>query len=251
MVAGRVDVVHLQQPGDPKIAYSFQLPSGMIHGATQNSGKVCFAAADGIFWLNADLSLQKTVETVQVNHLSLGTDEDADKPLQTGASTIERNWVLCTTGKGDQSTLCLINSESVQPSVVKIKIQVANGLSLTTPETVLSLGNRYAFLFQDRSDPEVEVQEQLTIVELDPNRDRNFSGAAIKTTIPVTASKIDGHHGHHAIAFDAYGRHAVFTEPDEGVLNVLSRKDMTVVARFKVGGSLDNIVVIGAQDHFH
>ncbi|MEZ6129788.1 MAG: hypothetical protein R3C59_13980 [Planctomycetaceae bacterium] len=249
--AGRVDVVSLNQTGEPKIAYSFTLPSGVIHGATANSGKVFFAPADGICWVNADLSLQKTAETVQVNHLSLGKDEEADKPLRTGAFTNERNWVLCTTGKGDQSALCLINAEAAQPSVVKVSIPVADGLRLTTPETVLSLGNRYAFLFQDRTDAESDVQEHLTVVELDPNRDRDFRDARVKVSIPVGASKIDGHHGHHAIDFDAFGRYGVFTEPGEGMVNVFSIKDMRVVARFKVGGSPDSIVVVGAQDHFH
>jgi len=249
--AGRVDVVSLQQGGDPKIAYSFTLPSGVIHGATANSGKVFFAPADGICWVAADLALQKTAETVKVNHLSLGQDDEADKPLRTGAFANERNWVLCTTGKGDQSTLCLINAESSQPKIVKLKIPVGDGLRLTTPETVLSLGNRYAFLFQDRTDGESDVQEHLTVVELDPNRDRDFSDARVKVTIPVGASEIDGHHGHHAIAFDAFGRNAVFTEPGEGMLNVFSLKDMRVVARFKVGGSPDSVVAVGAQDHFH
>jgi hypothetical protein len=248
---GRVDVVQLQQAGEPNIAYSFQLPSGVIHGATQNSGKVFFAPADGICWVNVDYSLQKTAETVQVNHLSLGQDEDADKPQRTGAFTNERNWVLCTTGKGDQSTLCLINAASAQPALVKVKIPVADGLQLMTPDTVLSLGKRYAFLFQDRTDADSDVQEQLTVVELDPNRDRDFSDARVKATIPVGASKIDGHHGHHAIAFDAFGRNAVFTEPGEGMLNVFSLKDMRVVARFRVGGSPDSITAVGAQDHFH
>lgn len=249
--AGRIDVVSLQQTGDPEIAYSFSLPSGVIHGATANSGKVFFAPADGVYWVAADLAMKQTAETVKVNHLSLGQDDETDKPLRTGAFTNERNWVLGTTGQGDQSTLCLINAQASQPSIVKLKIPVGDGLRLTTPEKVLSLGNRYAFLFQDRTDSESDVQEHLTVVELDPNRDRDFRDARVKVTIPVGASKIDGHHGHHAISFDAYGRYAVFTEPGEGMLNVFSLKDMRVVARFKVGGSPDSIVAIGAQDHFH
>lgn len=213
--------------------------------------KVFFAPADGVCWVSADLSLQKTAETVQINHLSLGQNEEAAKPLRTGAFTNERNWVLCTTGQGDQATLCLINAQSTQPTVVKLKIPAADGLRLTTPETVLSLGKRYALLFQDRTDEDSEVPEQLTVVELDPNRDRDFSDARSETMIPVGASKIDGHHGHHAMAFDAYGRHAVFTEPGPGILNVFSLKDMKVVARFKVGGSPDSIVAVGAPEHFH
>lgn len=248
--AGRVDVVKLQSD-EPKIAYSFQLPSGVIHGATQNSGKVFFAPADGVCWVNADLAVQQTAETVQVNHLSLGRDEEADKPLRTGAFTNERNWVLCTTGKGDLSTLCLMNAASAEPAVVKVKIPVADGLQLMTAQSVLSFGKRYAFLFQDRTEAESDVQEQLTVVELDPNRDRDFSDARVKTTIPVGASKINGHHGHHSIAFDSYGRYAVFTEPGEGMVNVLSLDGMNIVARFRVGGSPGAILAIGAQDHFH
>ncbi len=249
--AGRIDVVSLNSTAKPDIAYSFQLPSGVIHGATANSGKVFFAPMDGICWVEGDLSLQKTAGTVQVNHFSLGQDKETDKPLRTGAFTNERNWVLCSTGKADQAALCLINAKAAMPSVVKVKIPLADGLRLTTPATVLSLGKRYALLFQDRTDAESDVQEQLTVVELDPNRDRDFSDARVKTSIPVGASNVHGHFGHHAITFDAYGRYAVFTEPGEGMLNVFSLKDMKVVARFRVGGSPDSIVAIAAAEHFH
>ena len=190
--AGRVDVVNLQQSGDPKIAYSFTLPTGVIHGATANSGKVFFAPMDGICWVHADHSLAKTADTVQVNHLSLGTDEEADKPLRSGAFANERNWVLCTTGAADNATLCLIDAAASSPSVVELKIPVADGLRLTAPQTVLSLGQRYAFLFQDRTDGESDVQEMLTVVELDPNRDRHFGDARVKTSIPIGPSNVEG-----------------------------------------------------------
>lgn len=72
---------------------------------------------------------------------------------------------------------------------------------------------RDAFLFQDQAEADSDIQEQLTIVELDPNKDRDFSDARVKTTIPIGASQVEGHHGHHAIPFDAYGRRAIFTEP--------------------------------------
>lgn len=245
---GRVDVVPLRQAGMPKIAYSFQLPSAAIHGITHNSGKVFLAPADGICWVKVDLSLKETAESVQVNYLSLGQDELSDRPVRTGTFSNARNWVLCTTGEGDQSKLCLINAESADPSVVKVNVPAADGLRLTAPETVLSLGNRYAFLFQERTDAVNGVQEQLTVVELDPDRNRDFSDARIRTTIPVGASRTEGHH---AIAFDAYGRYAAFTEPGEGILNLFSLQEMQVVARFKVGGSPDRIVAVGAPEHFH
>lgn len=247
---GRVDVVDLRQT-EPEIAYSFNLPTGVIHGATHNSGKVFLAPVDGVCWVTADTSLSQTAETVKVNHLSLGTDSESDKPLRTGAFENSRNWVLFTTGAADQAALCMINAASSQPAVKKVPISVKDGLRLTTPKTVLSLGRRYAFLFQDRTDAESDVQEQLTIVELDPNRDRDYSDARVRANLPIGPSKIEGHHGHHAITFDAYGRYAVFTEPADGILNVLSLQSLKVVARFKVGGVPDAIVAVGAPEHFH
>ncbi|MFN8711197.1 MAG: hypothetical protein ACK50J_31375 [Planctomyces sp.] len=142
----------------------------------------------------------------------------------------------------------MINTQSVPPSVVKLRIPVAEGLQLSTPETTLSMGDRLAFLFQVRIDASGDTQEQLTSVELDPNRDGDLSDARVRKTIPVGASLVNGHH---AISFDAYGRNAVFTEPGEGVLNVLSVQNMQILARFKVGGVPDRVIAIGAPEHFH
>lgn len=247
---GRVDVVDLRQD-QPSIAYSFQLPTGVIHGATSNSGKIFLAPMDGVCWVAADTSLSQSADSVAVNHLSLGKDAESKKPLRTGAFENSRNWVLFSTGKADQSALCLINAAQPEPTIVKVPISVADGLKLMTPKAVLSLGKRYAFLFQDRTDAESDVQEQLTIVELDPNRDRDYSDAKVMMSLPVGASRIEGHFGHHALSFDAYGRYAVFTEPADGVINVMSLQKLKVVARFRVGGVPDSIVAVGAPEHFH
>lgn len=248
--AGRVDVVSLQSK-QPEIAYSFTLPSGVIHGATYNSGKVFFAPADGVCWVSADTALRQNAETVKVHHLSLGTDSESDKPLRTGAFENNRNWVLFCTGQAEQSALCLMNAALTEPKVVRVPIPVADGLKLTSPRTVLSLGRRYALVFQDRTDPDSDVQEKLTIVELDPDRNRDFSDAKVRMSLSVGASKVEGHHGHHGISFDAYGRYAVFTEPGEGILNILSMQNLRVVARFRVGGVPDSIIAVGAPEHFH
>ena len=186
--------------------------------------------------------------TMQVNHLTPENDEEIRKHLLTGQYKVDRHWVLVTTGEGDQATLCMINSQSVPPSVVKLRIPVAEGLQLSTPEMTLSMGERLAFLFLVRIDAAAEVQEQLTSVELDPNRDGDLSDARVRKTIPVGASQVDGRH---SIAFDAYGRNAVFTEPRDGVLNVLSLQNMQILARFKVGGIPDRVIAVGAPEHFH
>lgn len=247
---GRVDVVNLQK-ATPEIAYSFQLPTGVIHGATANSGKVFLAPTDGICWVEVDGNLIKSADDVQVNHLSLGVDSETEKPLRTGAFANSRNWVLCSTGSADQSALCLMNAASPAPEIIKVPIDVQDGLKLTTPVTVLSLGRRYAFLFQNRTDAESDVQEKMTIVELDPNKDRDFSDAKVKMSIDVGASMVSGHHGHHALTFDAYGRYAIYTEPADGLISVMSLRDFRTVARFRVGGVPDSILAVGAPEHFH
>lgn len=248
---GRVDVVNLKKIDGEKITYSFKLPTGVIHGATANSGRVFFAPADGVCWVDADLSLTKSAETVVVNHISLGKEEGAEKPNRTGAFVNHRNWVLFTTGGSEgKSCLCLLDAKATQPTVIKLPIEVAEGLSLTTPEVVLaSGGKRYAFLFHDKK--EGELQEQLTIVDLDPNGDRDLSDAAIAKTMPVGASKVDGHHGHHSISFDSEGRLACFTNPGDGTIWVMSLKDLTVRAKSIVGGTPGAIVAIGAPEHKH
>ncbi len=248
---GRVDVVNLKKTeGDP-LAYSFKLPTGGIHGATVNSGRVFFAPADGVSWVEADTSLTKTAETVVVNHISLGKEEGAEKPNRTGAFVNQRNWVLFTTGGPEgKPALCMIDAKAAQPAVIKLPIEVAEGLSLTAPEVVLaSGGKRYAFLFQDRK--EGDAQEQLTIVDLDPNGDRNFTDAAIAKTIPVGPSKVDGHHGHHALSFDSEGRLACFTNPGDGSIWVMTLKDLTIRAKAIVGGTPGAICAVGAPVHNH
>ncbi len=248
--AGRVDLVNLRKVGGESLAYSFSLPSGVIHGATTNSGRVFFAPADGICWIDADPTLKQTASSVKVNHLSLGTDDETEKPLRTGAFENHRNWVLFTTGSGDSAALCLVDAKAQQPTVTKLKIPVEDGLSLVTPQAVLAAGGkRYAFIFQDRKDG--EGTEYLTIVSLDPNGDRDLSDASILKTIPVGASKVDGHHGHHAVSFDSDGRLACFTNPGDGSIWVLSLLDLEIKAKLQVGGTPSAIAAIGAAEHNH
>lgn len=251
--SGRVDVVNLKKPAAEAVAYSFKLPTGVIHGATANSGRVFFAPADGVCWVDADTTCSKTAESVVVNHISLGKEEGAEKPNRTGAFVNHRNYVLFTTGGPEgKSSLCLLDAKAAQPTVVKVPIDVAEGLSLTTPEVVLaSGGKRYAFLFHDKKDPEATAEEQLTIVDLDPNGDRNMSDAKIAKSMPVGKSSVEGHSGHHAVSFCSEGRIACFTNPGDGTIWVMTLRDLAIRAKSIVGGTPTSIVAIGAPEHKH
>lgn len=59
---------------------------------------------------------------------------------------------------------------------------------------------------------------------------------------------MDGHFGHHDIAFDADKRFGFYTNPGDGSISVLSVKTWEVVATFKVGGKPTAIVARGGED---
>jgi hypothetical protein len=247
---GQVDVVNLATPNSGAPAYSFHLPTGGIHGATENSEKLFFAPTDGVCWVKADLMASGNAEKTEVHHVSLGKNSETGEPLRTGAFVNHRNWVLFTTGKGEQSALCLMDASAAEPAIVRLPINVPEGLSLVTPEIVLAAGGkRYAFLFQDRRDG--DMQEFLTVVNLDPNGDRNLSDATIVKTLEVGASQVEGHSGHHGIAFDSEGRYACISNPGDGTIWVLTLKDLTIQFKSLVGGVPTAINAIGAASHHH
>ncbi|REJ88395.1 MAG: hypothetical protein DWQ34_22695 [Planctomycetota bacterium] len=245
---GRVDVVNLRKPPADSLAYTFHLPTGVIHGATVNSGRVFFAPADGVCWTEVDVEADQSAESVKIHHIPLGKDKESGKPLRTGAFVNHRNWVLFTTGSADSSALCLLDAEAAEPEVVKLPIDVADGLSLVTPSVVRTRSaKRYAFLFQDRT--EGDLTEKLTIVDLDPNRDRDFTDARVATTLDVGASQVEGHFGHHSVCFDPDGRFACLTNPGDGTIWVVSLKDLEVKAKLKVGGTPTAVSCIGGRAH--
>ena len=89
------------------------------------------------------------------------------------------------------------------------------------------------------------------MVNLDPNGDRNLSDATIVKTLEVGASQVEGHSGHHGIAFDSEGRYACITNPGDGTIWVLTLKDLTIQFKSLVGGVPTAINAIGAASHHH
>jgi len=245
--AGRVDVVDLSKTTS-KPAYTFTLPTGGIHGAIENEGRIFLAPSDGICWLDADKHIRQSPDDIVVHHLSLGTDEETEKPLRTGAFARHRNWVLFATGSGSQSAIGVIDAAAEKPSVSFIKLPATDGLRPTTPAPVLSAGRRYVLCFLNRTDSEATDTEKLCIIDLDPDRNRDISDAKLLSEIPVSPSRIRGHYGHHGIAFDAYGRFAFVTQPEEGRIGVLRLKDRKWMADFDVGGHPDTVVAIGGME---
>lgn len=240
---GRVDVVPINSTS-AKSGYRIKLPSGGLHGATSNSGRVFFAPSDGICWVDADTALARNEKTTEVHHLTLGEDAVTGKPNRTGAFANHEQYVLFTTGAKDAASLCMIDAKSPKPTVMKLSVPTAEGLSLTTPKCVKTLaGKHYAFLFSDRRGS--EASETLTIVDLDPNGDGSLADAKIAKTMPVGASKIEGHSGHHEICFSANRRMAFLTNPGDGSIWVVSLASLEVESKNQVAGTPTHILAIG------
>ncbi len=163
---GRVDVVGVGSRSGR--GYHVHLPSGGIHGGPFSAGKVFFAASDGICWVAADRGVSSSEEKVTVHHLSLGENEKF-KPRRTGASHNFGQLILFNFRSASHE-LCMVDSSSPKPTIARIVTSVANGNSLTTPETIRSwTGERCAILFEESR--EGDKDERLHVVALAPNQD--------------------------------------------------------------------------------
>lgn len=242
---GRVDVTPVTAGARSEPAYSFYLPTGGIHGATANSGKVFFAPADGVCWVEADTAARLKPDQVAVRHISLG--KDGDKPRRTGAFVNHGHHVVFVTGKDAAAALVVLNARDAEPKPVTVALGVKKGTQAVTPIVgATPEGKAYAFVFHDRAE-DVEAEEALEVVALDPNGDGDCSDAKVVKTLKVGKSAVDGHFGHHDMAFDGEKRFGFFTNPGDGTVSVLSLKSFEVVATFTVGGTPAAIVACGGR----
>jgi len=242
---GRVDRVLLSASGNTQIAQTIHLPSGGIHGATANAGKVFFAPTDGICWMDAT----STATTPQIHHISLG--KEGEKPRRTGGFTTFEKHVAFVTGSGESATLCFLNATSTSPQVSQLALKFAQGNRPTGLEFVKHRhGSPLAFVFQDHA-ADLEGPYRLTIVAVDPNLDGNWQDAKILQELDVGKAKVEGHGGHHCVAFDADRRRAIFTNPGDGTIAVMSLIDLKIVGQFAVGGCPSKLVALGGRNNGH
>ncbi len=250
---GRVDVTPVAAAGSPGTAYSFQLPSGGIHGAAVCQGKVFLAPADGVCWVAADLELRfrHQPREVKVHHIPLGRDPASDRPLRTGAFTTFGKYVLCVCGAGPTAALCLLDAsqDAPQPRLVRLDMQAGN--RPVAPEVIETrTGKRYAFVFHDHPQ-DVEAEDRLSIIHLDPDGDGDFADARVEKSLLVGPSRLEGHYGHHSIAFDADGRRAYFTNPGSGRLVVLDLQRLEPTAEYSLGGIPTKLLAVGGGEERH
>lgn len=241
---GRVDVTPIAAKATVK--YTFHLPTGVIHGAAACGGKVFFAPADGICWVDADPTASRSKDEVKVRHIPLG--KDWDKPLRTGAFETHGQHVLCVTGKDAAGRLVILDASATEPKPVVVPLNGKGGHKPLTPAVVAKGGKSpLAFVFHDHN-ADAKMDDVCDVIALDPNGDGRFDDAKVVKTISVGPSQVSGHYGHHAIGFDADARTAYLTNPGDGTITALDLKTHTVKATFQVGGKPTALVVVGGRD---
>jgi hypothetical protein len=244
--SGRVDVAPLVPSPRGDASYAIKLPHGGLHGATTAAGKVFFAPSNGICWVTADTEFQQKPEQVKVHHISLG--QEGEKPRRTGAFSVHEERVFFTTGKANPE-LGILDAREADPKPTLVKLPERTGTMAVTPEIVAADGGKVlALIFRDSADKKKPVAEVLDVIDLDPNGDGNYSDATPIKSIPVGKSAIDGHAGHHALATEAEGGWAFFTNPGDGTVSALSLRKLEVVATFPVGCKPGAIIACGGRE---
>jgi hypothetical protein len=230
--AKRVDVTSISAAGNKEIAYSFDALSGGLHGATYQADKVFFAPSEGINWISVPKTSKAKPESLVVHHIDLGVD--GDKPRRTGLFTTHDGHVMFTSGSGAASFLGIIDARVETPEVNRIELNVDAKSRAHGPAIVRTRAQGpIAFIFHDHA-KDVEAPNVATVIHLDPNRDGSFADAKIAGEMTVGASQVEGHGGHHDMAFDALGRMGVIANPGDRTLEVISTTDLKSVVRVEL-----------------
>lgn len=238
--AGRIDCVGIGELAGKR--YHFHGPSGRLHGATVCQGKAFFAPAEGVCWVPIDLDVDDDPQTIDPKVISLGTDS-ADQPLRTGAFVTAGTYVLCTAGSGPDARLCLIDAAAASPQATSIDLPVDEGTRLTSPITLSTAQGPMAVLFSESADaPE---DDALHMIQLDPNRDGDFSDATLRDPLPVGKNRIVGHSGHHDAAIMPDGKTLAVTNPGDGSIQLISMLSGKPRGTLEVGGTPTRLVVEG------
>jgi hypothetical protein len=246
---GRVDITAISATGSAAIAGSIQLPFGGLHGATACHGKVFFAPSDGVCWIAAGSTPPVDPKEIAVQHLSLGTVDD--KPLRTGSFQTFGRHVAFTTGAGPQTVVCFADASRPTVELIRVPLALAEGNRAVGPYLVQPRkGSPLGFVFHDHP-ADVEAPNRLTILEVDPNGDGQWSDAKVAQELDVGKSRVEGHSGHHHLDFDADRRRAVFSNPGDGTLVVFSVDERKPLAEFRVGGVPSKVVAVGGRASAH
>lgn len=242
--ARRIDATRVSPTGSSEIAYSFHANSGRLHGATSASGKVFFAPAEGIDWIDVAASTRAAGDTV-VHHLDLGSEEGV--AYRTGAFLNHGGHVLFLSGRGPQSFLGLIDARRESPEIKRVAVDVDPASRASAPAVVDTRAfGAIVTVFHDHPQ-EVDAPNVASVIQLDPNRDGDYSDARLLKRIDVGPSRVEGHGGHHAMVTDAAGRFALISNPGDSSVQILSLADLSPQSTATLSFVPGSVVAIGGR----
>lgn len=242
--ARRIDATRVSPTGSSEIAYSFHANSGRLHGATSASGKVFFAPAEGIDWIDVAASTRAAGDTV-VHHLDLGSEEGV--AYRTGAFLNHGGHVLFLSGRGPQSFLGLIDARREFPEIKRVAVDVDPASRASAPAVVNTRPfGAIVTVFHDHPQA-VDAPHVASVIQLDPNRDGDYSDARLLKRIDVGPSRVEGHGGHHAMVTDAAGRFALISNPGDSSVQILSLADLSPQSTATLSFVPGSVVAIGGR----
>lgn len=246
---GRVDVTALRTIGNDNPTFSFQLPYGGIHATTANHGKVFFASPDGLSWVEVPRRISAETPALPVRHVAMGTpDAGTFQPIS--FANFGR-YVTFVSDVGPNSAFCFVDASANEPRVMRLPLGMAEGRSPGNYELTRSRkGLSLAFVFQE-SAADANPFDVLSVLELDPDRNGDWSDAKVAHEIKIGAGPTEGKAGRHSLAVEADRRRALYTNPGDGTVMVLSIEDRKTITGFKVGGTPTTILAVGGRVSNH
>lgn len=239
--AGRVDVVDLQNGSNVE---SFTLPVGGLHGATVCNNRVFFAPCEGIYHIKLEVSSEGKITMSQPEKIDLGRISEDGPAFRTGAFAVLDHFVLFSTSIAGQGYLGIIDTRSETPHLHQLFIPLTEGQTLSSVSCLKAQSKRkLAAVFAET--PRGDQSDVLYLIELDPDDNGQATDAAIWKELQVGENRIEGHAGHHSIAWNAHGTIAAVTSPGSGSIFLVNLQDGTILATLQVGGVPTAICALG------
>ena len=203
-----------------------------------------FAPAEGIDWIDVAASVQAAGDTV-VHHLDLGSEEDG--AYRTGAFLNHGAHVLFLSGRGPHSFLGMIDTRREIPEIKRVALDVDPASRASAPTAVNTrLFGAIVTVFHDHPQ-DVDAPNVASVIQLDPNRDGDYSDAKVLKRIDVGPSRVEGHGGHHAMVADAAGRFALISNPGDSSVQIISLANLSSQSTETLSFVPGSVVAIGAR----
>jgi len=160
-------------------------------------------------------------------------------------------YVTFVDGVGPNAAFCFVDASATEPRVLQLPLKMTAERRPGSCELIRSRkGLALAFVFQEAA-PDTNQPDLLSVLELDPDRNSDWADAKVAQEIKVGAGSVAGRETHHHLAVEADRRRAVYTNPGDGTIMVLSIEDRKTITGFKVGGTPTTILAVGGRVSNH